>query len=49
MNRLLMEVRQITWQHVLGFALIVVPVGMWMARDAQIRACGQLTIVEVCK
>jgi len=49
MDGFLKELRQITWQHVLGFALIVVPVGMWMAQDAQIRACGQLTIVEVCK
>jgi hypothetical protein len=37
------------WQHILGFMLIVIPVTIWAHYEYKIHACGQLTIVEVCK
>ena len=46
MDALLKEVRQIHWQHILGFMLIIIPVGTWMQH---VHSCGQRTIIEVCK
>jgi len=37
------------WQNILGFMLIVIPVTIWVHHEYKIHACGQLTIVEVCK